>query len=173
MKDSFNTWQKNFKDTITKFKTQVKYLKEFDSTPRLFDKSLLELNRGFLDDIIAYYTDFFERTKSLPMTEIAINELLAGSIVLYLSEKENVDYNKIIDDAYEIGIKKNHDYGSKNITRFGSKGIYVRIVDKLERFKNLSNGKNANVVDEKVEDTLKDIINYCLYDVMLQNGVWD
>ena len=91
----------------------------------------------------------------------------------------------ILDRSYEIGLKKNHDYGSANITNFGSLGVLVRLNDKVQRVRNLLLGLGAvhrgkdlkgnssmMVQDERVEDTLMDMINYATYGKMMLEGVW-
>jgi hypothetical protein len=91
----------------------------------------------------------------------------------------------ILDKSYDIGLKKNHDYGSANITNFGVLGVLVRLNDKVQRVRNLLLGMGAfnittnlnstnkmKVSDEKVEDTLMDMINYATYGNMLLDGIW-
>lgn len=70
---------------------------------------------------------------------------------------------------------KQHDYGHKNIDRFGSKGIVVRLNDKYERLVNLEFTKqflaDGKVIDPKVNeshiDTLVDIVGYCVIGLMV------
>jgi len=63
---------------------------------------------------------------------------------------------------------KGHDYSGDedalaNFRRHGLKGIVVRLGDKYERLNSLVwKSREAKVADEKVEDTLVDIINYGL-----------
>ena len=71
--------------------------------------------------------------------------------------------------------RKQHDYGHKNITRFGLKGIVVRLTDKYERLTNLQftkdfledGGAVAPLVNETIADTLHDIIGYCVVALMV------
>ncbi len=78
-----------------------------------------------------------------------------------------------LDKAFEIGIRKNHDYGADNIIDFGVPGLLVRLNDKVQRVKNLiGRESSAKVQDEKVEDTLLDIVNYATYADMLSNKIW-
>jgi hypothetical protein len=68
-----------------------------------------------------------------------------------------------LDIASEIAdmlIKKNADYGDKNLTKYGMAGIIVRLSDKLARLENLQ-GKKGHI-DETTEDTLKDIAGYAI-----------
>ena len=73
----------------------------------------------------------------------------------------------ITDIALEVANlveKKNHDYGNsfdKTVEEYGEVAYFLRIEDKLRRLKSL-NKKDAAVVSESVEDTLKDIIGYTL-----------
>jgi hypothetical protein len=76
-----------------------------------------------------------------------------------------------LEMAFDIGIRKNHDYGDVNILTYGAVGLIVRLNDKLARAKTLME-REARVEDEKLEDTLIDIINYATYGEMLSDGVW-
>jgi len=78
------------------------------------------------------------------------------------------EYDKIIKECSAISRLKNRDYGSDSLIRFGVKGIIVRMSDKMDRIVNLTmNDNKAMVVDEKSEDTLKDMINYSVYAIMI------
>ena len=77
-------------------------------------------------------------------------------------------YDRLVNDCRKISIKKNADYGNDNLKRFGAHGIVVRMFDKMDRLHNLLD-KEAQV-DESIEDTCKDLINYSLYLIMMQKG---
>ena len=67
--------------------------------------------------------------------------------------------------------KNNHDYDNsfdKTMDKYGDTAYFLRIEDKLNRLINLSK-KEAKVNDEKVEDTLKDIIGYTLLMIKYKN----
>jgi hypothetical protein len=68
---------------------------------------------------------------------------------------------KISTSVIELVIRKNHDYGGA-WSRYGIFTPLIRINDKILRVKTLSSGEQALVADEKIEDTLKDIIGYAL-----------
>ena len=62
--------------------------------------------------------------------------------------------------------RKNSDYGAindpfANFRMFGELGFAVRLSDKLSRIKTLLERGSAYVVDESVEDTIRDMANYC------------
>ena len=90
----------------------------------------------------------------------------------------NIELFKIHKDlcnsALDLMQKKNHDYaGSKgnepfaNFTRSEAMGItttekamLVRMLDKMSRLSYFTDAKEFKVQDEKLQDTIVDIINY-------------
>ena len=76
---------------------------------------------------------------------------------------------KIAVEVAELVEKKNRDYGKSfdnTLNEYGDVAYFLRIEDKLSRLKSLSK-KEAAVIDESIEDTLKDIIGYTL--LMINN----
>ena len=72
-------------------------------------------------------------------------------------------------EVAELVEKKNRDYGNsfdRTLGEYGDTAYFLRIEDKLSRLKSLSK-KEAAVIDESMEDTLKDIIGYTL--LMINN----
>ena len=73
---------------------------------------------------------------------------------------------KELNSLYEA---KNHDYGdsfAKVRNELGNAAILVRLYDKVERLKTLLTGATQKVNDESSEDTLKDLANYCLMELV-------
>lgn len=74
-------------------------------------------------------------------------------------------HKNICDELNETYINKNHDYGDSFGETFEDLGIIsaiTRITDKLNRLKNLITSDKQLVKDESVDDTLKDMANYCI-----------
>ena len=67
---------------------------------------------------------------------------------------------------------KQKDYGPGNISRFGVKGLSVRLYDKVERLANLLMDREEAPKNESLEDTFKDITNYGLIGLMLLRDEW-
>ena len=73
-------------------------------------------------------------------------------------------HKELCDRIHKTCVKKNHDYGnsvSELYEKFGLISYIVRMNDKINRINTLV-GKKAEVEDEKIEDTLLDLANYCL-----------
>ena len=78
-------------------------------------------------------------------------------------------FKKITEKMYEVYKAKNADYGdSFNITRNEyPNAILVRLQDKFLRLKQLyRNNFKANVQNESVKDTLMDMANYCILELI-------
>jgi hypothetical protein len=72
-------------------------------------------------------------------------------------------------------VKKNQDYAHqsdpfRNFRMFGTFGILVRLSDKIARLRSFEESGQFVVEDERLEDTLLDIINYAvLYRAMRES----
>ena len=79
---------------------------------------------------------------------------------------------KLMDEAITLLVNKRRDYGP-NALRGGQHGIAIRLSDKQARLENLmgiSDGtfklKEAIIGDERISDTVRDILNYSLLFLM-------
>lgn len=68
-------------------------------------------------------------------------------------------------------IKKNHDYGNSfsKLRAEYKDAILVRLFDKYCRLKTLIQGE-SNQVDESIIDTLADMANYCIMEIIEREG---
>jgi len=80
----------------------------------------------------------------------------------------------IIDELGNLLISKQRDYGPGNINNaYGGpiNGLMVRMGDKFERLKNLlASGHTPQ--HESIEDSFKDLANYCIIAMMFTRGTW-
>lgn len=69
---------------------------------------------------------------------------------------------------------KNSDYSPHNIYKGASLGLSVRNGDKSSRISNAVHKKRhvLKVKDEKLVDTAGDMVNYCVYQVMVAEDAW-
>lgn len=90
------------------------------------------------------------------------------------------------DKAYKLFCKKQHDYGDSNIrlgldiynspenNRLAQLGVVIRMNDKINRLVNLykKDMVESSAVNESVDDTLLDLINYANILITLRVGKW-
>ena len=88
-------------------------------------------------------------------------DTIAGKRALYIA----AECVRLLDE-------KQKDYGPGNISRFGVKGLSVRLYDKVERLANLLVDRNESPKNESLEDTFKDIAHYGLIGLMLLRDEW-
>lgn len=88
----------------------------------------------------------------------------------FLKEMSKEDqFKAITENMIKTFIAKNHDYGNsfeKTCDKFGLVVPVVRMNDKMERINTLYNNTGIAKVDEKLEDTLLDLANYCILTIM-------
>lgn len=94
-------------------------------------------------------------------------ELIATMAINELREQESWDTGHLVSTL----CKKQHDYGHENINRFGTYGVIVRLSDKVERLDNL--GKIDTPHNESKQDTLLDIVGYCVIALMLMDNTFN
>lgn len=77
-------------------------------------------------------------------------------------------HQTICNDLNRIYEAKNHDYGDSfaRVRKEYPQSINIRLWDKLLRLDQLNNGTQAKVKDESIEDTLLDMANYCIMEVI-------
>ena len=74
-------------------------------------------------------------------------------------------FESILDEMKELHAKKDKDYGSafhKSFEEFGVTAGVVRLNDKMERVKSLVKNGKAEVKDESLLDSLKDMASYAV-----------
>lgn len=75
-------------------------------------------------------------------------------------------YNSIIENMSKTYEAKNADYGDSvgdTYNKFGDVSFLTRITDKYNRILSLSDkGECGEVTDEKLDDTILDLANYCV-----------
>ncbi len=70
-----------------------------------------------------------------------------------------------LTNTYE---RKNNDYGDSfaKLRKDYPNAILIRLADKYERLKSLKTGTKQQVSDESIKDTLLDLANYCIMEVV-------
>lgn len=159
---NFEAWVVNFRAAVDRIMEHS----EWDTKAPGFAMLLHDMNDFFWGrfkkpkDIEGFMDEKF-------FLELARISLRGASLASGKSEAQ------VSTECFELGVKKNKDYGSDNILRFGTMGLIVRMGDKINRLNNLvKNGGNRMVEDEKEIDTMMDVFNYATYGMMLSRGIW-
>ena len=82
-------------------------------------------------------------------------------------------HKSICDKLNNTYAAKNADYGDSfaRVRREeGQTAILVRLKDKLYRLETLLHGVEIRVNDESIDDTLVDLANYCLMELVERKG---
>lgn len=80
-------------------------------------------------------------------------------------------FHEIAKEVADIVERKNHDYGNSYFRlrdEWGEVSFGARLGDKYHRLQNLLTGAKAQV-DESIEDTIRDVIGYCLLELAYRN----
>ena len=85
-----------------------------------------------------------------------------------MANKKVEIHAKICQSMTDLYERKNHDYGdsfAKMRKEFDNE-ILIRIYDKFSRLKTLKSGATQKVSDESIKDTLFDLANYCIMELV-------
>ena len=86
-----------------------------------------------------------------------------------------IDVWSTLDAAGNLLIKKHEAYGPKNISQAPGgpeNGLRVRMWDKMARLNHILENPNVDVNDESLDDTLRDLLNYCAIFIMVRKNQW-
>lgn len=85
-------------------------------------------------------------------------------------EMNGGDY-EVMADLPDLLLDKHKRYGSTAITRWGTTGVAIRIDSKLQRVLHMTEDDiDGDAVHESIEDTLVDIIGYCVLGYYVAKG---
>lgn len=107
----------------------------------------------------------WNREVPCPSTEAVPGEYVMGEDAMNEKVKYFREMTTKMDDVYAA---KNHDYGdsfSKLRQRYPI-SILIRLADKLNRLETLMLGADAKVKEESIDDTLLDLANYAVMELV-------
>lgn len=81
---------------------------------------------------------------------------------------KEVIHQEVCQELHNTYRRKNHDYGDSFATlrQEYPNAILIRLGDKYNRLKTLIFGEAAQVKDEPIDDTLLDLANYCILELV-------
>lgn len=74
-------------------------------------------------------------------------------------------FKQITNEMVNLYERKNSDYGSSihdTYMKYGAVAYLVRMEDKINRVRSLTQNNNQKVEDEKIHDSLVDLANYSI-----------
>ena len=74
-------------------------------------------------------------------------------------------FEDVVKELTELYKKKNEDYGNsfeQSLNQYGLLPTIIRLKEKITRADNIFMNNKTAVIDESMEDTLKDIANYSI-----------
>jgi len=85
-----------------------------------------------------------------------------------MANKKVETHAKICQSMTDLYERKNHDYGDSfaKMRKEFDNAILIRIYDKFSRLKTLKSGATQKVSDESIKDTLFDLANYCIMELI-------
>tara|TARA_Y100000389_G_scaffold186001_1_gene205954 strand:- start:1369 stop:1869 length:501 start_codon:yes stop_codon:yes gene_type:complete len=126
-------------------------------------ENLVALKKELLGNmsIASSLIEVFDKSVKECLINIARNSLEVLCILKKISSESIITNNK------ELFERKNADYGN-SFADFALIGVIVRLNDKINRILNLgiTTSTDKMKVDEKIEDTINDLYNYCVIGLM-------
>lgn len=122
--------------------------------------------------------DFWERIALINDVESNRNYVNWSDYMNNKTEKPDLTENKkrnklevfksITDNMYKTYEAKNNDYGDsfEKVRNKYPNSIVIRLNDKLNRLESLMNWNKQMVIEESIEDTLLDMANYCIMELV-------
>lgn len=145
-----------------------------------------ELKQKFIEKINKYFEIMNSFHGDSDGSEIDYWESVEQELLNYkqefiIKEINFENFNIISEKCKELAKIKNKQYGIKNLLIFDGLGILTRINDKIARLNNLFDNwknielcgdlKSQNQINETLDDTLLDLINYSVYLYLYKNNL--
>lgn len=161
------------KENIAKTRNALKALEGFATDEERKSYLVEEAQRisAEYNDLVKAVDAFAESHPKFPrfiLDGVMLNKYEEKKPVLPLREQAHLDLCEKIHDVYK---RKNADYGgsfTELYNKFGIQAANVFITIKYNRFQELLE-KEAQVVNESIDDTLLDLANYCLLTLVERN----
>lgn len=93
---------------------------------------------------------------------------LIEGLVLGDSYNRGEIHRDVCESLNALFIRKNRDYGNSYAKQriANPSSLLVRLFDKYSRLDSILNSGHIEVTDESVEDTLRDLANYCIMEIV-------
>ena len=100
-----------------------------------------------------------------------INENKLGELPIAVTTDKYEQHRQLCEKIHSTYVAKNKDYGdsftrTRKEAKYPELVIVTRLSDKFYRLKTLLEGAEQQVKDESINDTLLDLANYCLMELL-------
>lgn len=160
--DALELYCDNWGDTCDKCALKNIYDKETDEFTDNYSCAFDEMDDKMLDKIYSWYKELDPAVCENSEAECCSKE--PDDLKLHVEPKVARHYT-ICQKLNQVYKAKNHDYGDSFGDTYKKLGIIsavTRLSDKMNRLMSLAVSHNAQVKDEKIEDTLLDMANYAI-----------
>lgn len=143
-----------FKDSCEKIVTAWNGYRE----PYLYEIATIRLFDAFRS-VETFFREYKIEELSASLTELSVR------CARILSKGNEAKLESILTNAIEIQEAKNKDYGNsfeKTCNKYGLIASIVRMSDKVNRILQLSKYHSSLIKDEKLEDTVLDLMVYAI-----------
>lgn len=154
-------YKKIVENTIHKYNAFSNLTLEINNDINFYVRTISQIQKNIFNEINKTDDSIQITNKSQILNELH-NLSIFSLIMLQELTKEKVVH--IIHKNKELFINKNEDYGN-SFEDFKLIGIIVRLNDKINRIKSIYKLKQPKV-DEKIEETINDLYNYCIIGLM-------
>ena len=95
--------------------------------------------------------------------------------------RQCAEWKRISSELYQLQLDKNADYGPHAIIGAGQIGVITSIWHKVARLMELTGfnietgeytGPKTTKVNEPIEETLRDLANYCIIGMIVRKNLW-
>ena len=149
-------------DTCDKCELKNMYDKKTDEFTNNYSCAFDEMDDKMLDKIYGWYKELDPEACKNAKAECCDAE--PDDLKLHIEPKVTRHY-AICQKLNQVYKAKNHDYGDSFGDTYKKLGIIsavTRLSDKMNRLMSLAVSHDAQVKDEKIEDTLLDMANYAI-----------
>ena len=149
-------------DTCDKCELKNMYDKETDEFTDKYACAFNDMDNEMLDKIYGWYKEIDQAACENAKAECCDAE--PDDLKLHIEPKVARHY-AICQKLNQVYKAKNHDYGDSFGDTYKKLGIIsavTRLSDKMNRIISLAVSHDAQVKDEKIEDTLLDMANYAI-----------
>lgn len=140
-----------------------------NQTMKSYMKVLQEIKDEIFNNLRISTRSIYIIVQTTMTKDVALKQCLikmAINSLAILSKIKNITIENIIISNTKLFEKKNFDYGN-SFSDFELIGIIVRLNDKINRILNLGEAPPEIMqVNEKIEDTINDLYNYCVIGLM-------